>query len=228
MLDRCSVSDGKGVVIGLPANTRRSLTAALKRERRSLDRLLDGSTELILFGSRAADLAGATSDWDLLWIGTHSVRVNTRTLDIIPLTPSRCDSPLWLETELAGHVATHGIWIKGLGHWRTQTRITERTLIAKSRRVAQHVELLERWGNDLTQDVLTRNYVRLRRDLQRYFLLLQSIAVPTTAELETMWRTSVQDDDLHRISLLARALPQALYHRVMRQLELHYLRATKH
>src|SRR6516162_4429065 len=81
------------------------------------------ASQIILFGSRAAGVAGHDSDWDLLLVGEgHAVR--SRELDIVWIRPAMIRSESWLGSELASHVAVYGRWLLGPDDWRYEVRIS--------------------------------------------------------------------------------------------------------
>lgn len=167
----------------------------------SWDSLRHASREIVLFGSRAANLAHAGSDWDVLCVG-HGRTRRTRHIDLLWVTPEELCSEEWLSSELAGHVATHGRWLAGEPSWLAQVRSGTRAQVQKRRWLVHRLDAWERSWPSMSPR-LRRRYARmLRQNLQRYELLLQGRAVPPTPVLDRNWHSA--SDPLDTLRNLAR------------------------
>ncbi len=116
----------------------------------SITSLRRSAREIVLFGSRAAGVAGPLSDWDLLCIGCpsreqrwpsstatlaahSSVRPpflfselaadpRVRRTHLVWIDERSLGTQKWLESELAGHVARYGVWLHGKPRWVSSVR----------------------------------------------------------------------------------------------------------
>ncbi len=146
----------------------------------------DGAQQLVLFGSRAAGVARASSDWDVLLVHSGEVHVSPR-VDLIQIKPALLESAFWLGSELAGHVAKYGIWLVGEPSWTSSVFVSERAIERKARRIVRRVSRLEhRWK------ILDPSYRRafvsaIRRDVQRCLTLVDGVAVPPSRTLDSLW-----------------------------------------
>ncbi len=156
--------------------------------------LLRSAEQIILFGSRAAGLDRAGSDWDLLVVGVGRSR-SAPGLDLIWVSPRELAGDDWLESELAGHVARWGRWLHGAPRWVTDVAAGVAAAENKSCRLASRIGALERTWELLPHAYRNKHHALVRRDLQRHALLLQSEPVPPSPLLDEWWRTSADPRD---------------------------------
>jgi len=168
------------------------------------------SEEVILFGSRAAGVATASSDWDILCVGSGVSRM-TGGLDLVWLGRSELGSLRWLGSELAGHVARHGIWLKGVPAWRDSVFVSDRAVDRKASLVLTRMAELKRHWSHFSRSYRLKYLTRIRRDLQRLDILLDRRTVPPTRTLDQMWcETSDHLAELSRIIGRSDILPGSL------------------
>jgi len=186
-------------VLDLPAPAT-GLLDALGAVGLSYPDLVQRSTALVLFGSRAAGCAREGSDWDLLAIGEGPCPV-ARHLDLVWIHPRDLDSGTFLATELAGHVARYGRWLHGPFDWRSAVACGPAAAERKARRLASRLCALERAWPLLTPGLRCEERTLFRRDLQRFDLLARSEAVPPSRMLDEAWETLPDpQDDLLRMA----------------------------
>jgi len=149
--------------------------------------LTNSSRAVLLFGSRAAGTNRADSDWDILCIGSTHRRVRRNGIDLVPVRPELVASPLWLESELATHVAAYGRVLVGDESCLQKSTVTRRTELEKKSRIEGKLEALRRLSPLLSASRVARLLVRVRRDMQRLDSLVQGVPVPPTAELDRAW-----------------------------------------
>jgi predicted nucleotidyltransferase len=142
------------------------------------------------FGSQASDCARADSDWDILVVTRAPVlepRIRHARLDLVNVQFNELDA--WTSTELAAHVAAHGVRID---HGRKLTLRSIPTAAAprKCAVVSKRAQALDALWGGLQPEQRRREMLRLRRDLHRAWLLTQGAAIPPTAVLEHEWRSS--------------------------------------
>jgi hypothetical protein len=185
------------------ARQQTSVIQALRRVGISWEELVRRAVEIILFGSRAADLASYTSDWDLLCVG-HGNDTRTRDVELIWLEPLKRDSEEWLGSELAGHIARYGVWLLGEPTWLNDVFVSPRSIAHKERMLCRRLSVINRtWA--LVGDEYRREKAReIRRDLQRLSLLKCAESVPATPTLDHQWRELHMSVDLLN---LAHSLP---------------------
>ncbi len=160
----------------------------------AVERHVSSAVEVVLFGSRSMDIARSDSDWDLFVVGGNRdlLRDRLRAFDIVWMPSGRLNDPMWLGSELAGHIANFGAWLVGSGAWRSRVFVSERAVQLKRAAVAHRLR-----GASSTWDLLSDTYriaalARIRRDLQRLCRLLAGAPVPPTAWLDEEWRSSRQ------------------------------------
>lgn len=163
------------------------LLSALAGLSLSLADLRRSSEQIVIFGSRAAGLARACSDWDLLLVG-EGCSHNTPAIDLVWVSPRELASPMWLGSELAGHVARWGRWIHGTPDWVTSVACGEGARQHKARRLASRVTALEQAWKHLPPAYHRKHRTLVRRDLQRHALLADGQAVPPSAVLDEAWQ----------------------------------------
>jgi hypothetical protein len=166
------------------------LVQALAPLHLTLADLARSAEQVILFGSRAAGIARAGSDWDLLVIGSGRSR-SVPALDLVYVSPRDLASGSWLDSELAGHVARWGRWIYGSPDWIGQVGRGPLAAAHKGQRVASRIAALERAWNLLGPAHQRKHHTLVRRDLQRHELLSRGEAVPPSALLDEAWRSCI-------------------------------------
>jgi len=160
------------------------LERSLAKAQIGLDEILENSTEVILFGSRAVGRGNAKSDWDILLV---DARKGFEAMGIDFVTTSS-ENPVnwrnWLASELAHHVVAYGVWIKGDGHW-TSELVTSPDVVTKKRSKlkVRLKSLIQAW-NELSDLKRSKWQTLIRRDIQRLEKLKKHIAVPPTPILD--------------------------------------------
>ncbi len=153
----------------------------------SLSSLARQSDALILFGSRAAEMARSDSDWDLLVIGAGQTRVSVG-LDLIFVAPSRFEH--WRCSELATHVGRWGRTIHGSETWLNSlaaANISHAAVKGKRRRLLAQLSADERYWSRLPLWARAERARKFRRDLQRFERLDRGVPVPPSAVLDLEW-----------------------------------------
>ena len=128
------------------------------------------ASQIILFGSYALSANTRKSDLDVLCIGTGK-RYKSSKLHVIWIPEHRTRSKQWLGSELATHIATYGIWIKGKNDWAFQTKPSRDTIEKKRKNILSRLDAVERHWDDLLPKFQAGQMTRLRRDLQRYQMM---------------------------------------------------------
>jgi hypothetical protein len=164
-----------------------------------------GASQVVLFGSRAADVAKEESDWDLLIVGAGKA-VHTRRIDLVWISPERLRSARWLGYELASHVAACGRWMLGRDDWRINVRISRAAVERKRAGVEFQLEELRMIWASLLPRARARHITRLRRDVQRLALLRDGTAVPPRHHLDVAWLQHASPrEDLPELLAMVRA-----------------------
>lgn len=176
--------------------------------------LLIRAEQIILFGSRASGVERKDSDFDLLCVGTGR-QVKRRDLDVVWVEPTRLRSREWLGSELAGHVARYGLWLKGEPDWVGSVWRSREALESKRERIQYRLEALEECVERLAPSYQRKYLVLIRRDLQRYECLHEGVVIPPTAHLDSAWQqVGAPEERLLELTTLA-SLPAAPFLRLL-------------
>src|ERR1017187_246830 len=81
--------------------------------------LFKSAHQVIVFGSHGSGSASGDSDLDVLCIG-RGRGYKSKSLHIIWIEPKLLRDPIWLGSELATHVGSYGVWLKGSKAWTTK------------------------------------------------------------------------------------------------------------
>ena len=159
--------------------------------------------QIVLFGSRGAQVSRVDSDWDILVIGDGCSR-HTPMIDLVWVSPREVATEAWLASELAGHVARWGVWIHGAPHWTAAVTCGAAAADRKARRLASRVAALERAWDLLPTAYRREQQVMVRRDLQRHATLARAEAVPPSSMLDRAWSgCRAPCDELLRLGVAA-------------------------
>jgi hypothetical protein len=169
-----------------PPETQAALNAVLRPLDLSWHLLEERATQIVLFGSRAAETAREDSDWDLLVVGGGR-RVRTQRADLIWIPPAFLGTERWLGSELATHVAIYGRWLVGEDDWRDRAHVSADAVRRKKMGLSLQLRELERLWPSLLPGAQARHLRRLRRETQRLWLLRNGEAVPPTRHLDEAW-----------------------------------------
>ncbi len=150
-------------------------------------RCFNEASEIVVFGSNVCRpcWAGIRYRHPLFWFA----RVQTKAdlLDLIAVPRELAKSPLWLQSELATHVAEYGTPLKGGAKWKNFARIGQSAIDIKSRRVATFLRSLPNAWLNLNEGFRIKYAVKLRRETQRLLLLERRTPVPPTKILDNSW-----------------------------------------
>lgn len=144
------------------------------------------ASEIIVFGSCAVGLQTDDSDLDVLCIG-NGARLKRRSLDLSWVSEEACREEAWLGSELAGHVAEYGVWLRGNGDWRVQTFTSLTAIERKRNRIISLSGTVTRLWDRLHPVFRSQYNVTIRRELQRLRLLQASVRIPPTKMLDNEW-----------------------------------------
>jgi hypothetical protein len=145
--------------------------------------LLKRAAEIIVFGSHAAGIHTADSDIDVLCVG-NGPRLKSRSLDLSWVPQKKTAEDVWLGSELAGHVAKYGIWLRGEGHWRTNVFGGAFAIARKRKRIVSLSRTVSRFWDRLHPIFRDQYNVTIRRELQRLALLNAQVQIPPTRVLD--------------------------------------------
>jgi len=168
----------------------------------SLEEIEANCEQVIVFGSASVGQLSPESDLDLLCIG-HGSRFKNRAVDLIFIHPNSKKSERWLGCELAAHVAKYGIWIYGVDDWSSSAFVSRRSVELKQRIVASRINTIKTYWCDFSDNLKQKHSKKLRRDLQRFSLLDNGIAVAPSPLLDSNWIASRSEEQF--MSLLAKA-----------------------
>jgi hypothetical protein len=164
---------------------------------------------IALFGSRAGGCERASSDWDLLCIGDGRSRKRDG-LDLVWVSAEDVESGAWLGSDLAGHVAAHGIWLHGEPSFRLGDVRFASAARRKEERLACDVRGVGRVWDLLGAPYQRKHATLLRRDVQRLRSLERGVPVPPSAWLDARWRAEPASSGELRDALLLLGASAAL------------------
>lgn len=153
-------------------------------------RRLEMATDKVIFGSFALGLNSSSSDLDVFGIGESRTHYKTQNIEIMLLPEHDAFSSLWLESELACHIAAFGVALGRTPDWFLLARTGEGAILRKSRRIEAYLSALERHWSQLGSSVKSRYQKKLRRELQRLSLLKAGKPIPPTPLLDAEFSKS--------------------------------------
>lgn len=148
---------------------------------------LNRAREVVVFGSYASGLNTSESDIDVLCIGSGP-RLKSRTLDLSWVPEDRLEGKEWLGSELAGHIATFGVWVRGDGSWRHSVFGGTPAIERKTKRIISISRTANHFWTKLHSTFQNQYDISIRRELQRLELLLNNFQIPPTKVLDDEWR----------------------------------------
>lgn len=143
---------------------------------------LEQASEIVVFGSVACGLDGPDSDLDVMAVG-RGTRVKSQELDLIFVTPTEISEKWWLGSELAGHTATYGIWLKGRGSWREHVRFSGWAKRKKQTRILHRLSDVYVRRNTLSTPHLLGLLESVVLDIVRLAKLCDREHIPATERL---------------------------------------------
>jgi hypothetical protein len=156
----------------------------------SWDDLWGRAEQVILFGSYASGCESAQSDIDLICVGDGQ-RVASKELHLLWVQSSVVNDPDWVTTEIGGHVAQYGQWLKGSCNFARAKPASPRTIARKLHKIADRAGVLgEKWTR-LSKPYRASERLKLRRDIQRLAVLRTGRAVPPSPVLDSAWAKEV-------------------------------------
>jgi hypothetical protein len=147
----------------------------------------NSANQIIVYGSYALSANTRTSDLDILCIGDGN-RYKSSKLHIVWISEQRTCSKQWLGSELATHVATHGVWIKGSNNWAHLTKPSRAAIKRKKNNILSRLNAMQRHWDKLHPRFQTGQLTKLRQDLQRYQMMRRGQAPLPKTLLDAEWR----------------------------------------
>lgn len=176
---------------------------------------LTRAEQVIVFGSFAAGLQTATSDVDVLCVGSGR-SVLTPSLHLLWMPASRLEEHLRSGSELACHVATYGVWLKGVRTFPTTVCPSDDTIRNRHDSVyARLAALTEHWSR-LEPEYRAKHASKIRRDLQRWSLLKSGRASMPRPALDADWAQRARRRECLDAWLGERAMAESYPDRVIR------------
>jgi len=143
--------------------------------------------QIILFGSSTLTSFRSPSDIDLLCVG-EGARLKRREVDLVWISMPAIRSQAWLGSELANHVARFGIWLHGSDDWSHRVFVSARAINRKHRSIIARRRGLERLWRTLRSEYREKHLLKLRRDIQRLWMLNASTPVEPAPLLDRRWQ----------------------------------------
>jgi Nucleotidyltransferase domain len=150
----------------------------------SFEGLLNSSSEVIVFGSRAVGLSRTNSDLDLLVLGPKRGRIKSKSIDLISIPQGEALSHRWRRTELFGHIDAYGVSLMHSAILPIRATHDEHAASHKQGRICSLVQHICPAWNVLSYGLKLKYFTKLRREVQRYRLLSGGRSVPATALLD--------------------------------------------
>jgi hypothetical protein len=165
---------------------------------------LKETSQIVIFGSWSIGQQKKLSDIDILCVG-HGDRRKTRLLDVIWRTEAEIGSPKWLGSELANHIASYGIWIQGRDNWGSKVFYSNQAIASKKQLIKSRLHAMRRLWKTLSIDYKQKHVVKLRRDIQRLYLMKSGLPVKPSPLLDYEWlRTKPSTRGLRRYLVQAK------------------------
>lgn len=111
-------------------------------------------------------------------------------MDLIVASSDLIRSKAWLGSEIAGHIARYGVWVKGEPVWQQSVSVGSVAIDRKRRRVLSYLKALEEKWFVLDAVFREKYSYKLRREIQRLLLLERQIPIPPTKILDSFWETT--------------------------------------
>lgn len=165
-----------------PEELRELLARRVEVARPEVAEALASAHEVAVFGSVARGVDGPDSDLDVISIDGPN-RARSRSLDLVCVQAERTSQRWWLGSELAGHVATYGVWLRGTAAWRDSVFVSDWSIRKKSARILNLLSQLYIRREILSPHHTARYVERIVLELARLELLHQRTFLPTTDEL---------------------------------------------
>lgn len=165
-------------------------------EAASLDRIdwhdqFRRARQVIAFGSYAVGYETPQSDIDILCIGRGRSCRSDR-LQILWMPQSRLDEHKRRGSELACHVASFGVWLKGPREFPSKIAPSRETIRRRRDQISARCRALLAQWNRLTPAFQQKHIQKIRRDLQRLALLKQGNANIPAPALDAAWTSHPQ------------------------------------
>jgi predicted nucleotidyltransferase len=148
------------------------------------EQLAAKSSQIILFGSQAASCQTANSDVDILFVKKGKGFKN-EFFDFVTVDPKRIGLNSWLGSELANHIATYGIWIKGEDKWRNKVFISESSINRKKLLILSRLAQLWVKYESLKNKSMIKLFENVVLDTERLSNMINGLPVPPTAMLKS-------------------------------------------
>ena len=155
-------------------------------------KLLERADEVAVFGSFAMNGDLSRKDVDIFAVGDFKGRI-TSCVDLMVVSKSQLSSAEWLESEVAGHIAKYGKWLKGTPEWACQAATTKETVLSKARRIESHLKGLRKNWRYMGGKYRDKHLTAIRRHLQRLECLINGQFVPPSKLLDESWKSKKAD-----------------------------------
>lgn len=142
---------------------------------------------IVVFGSLAVSGGTHFGDVDILCVGEGQTRITPR-IDLVWLSKEAIVSPSWLQSELAGHVASYGICVKGDFCWADNVAPNSDNIVRKRHSIQRHVKTASKYWHVFTADFRVQHRRLIRRQIQRLGKLINQEPIPCSNQLDDEWR----------------------------------------
>lgn len=144
--------------------------------------------QVVLFGSWATEVDRPGADIDIFCVGPAENRKKTSLVDLICYPMDIVLSERWLGSELANHIAAYGVWLHGENNWGSRVFISRKAIAYKRRLIQARINGVVRLWKTLATEYRIKHIVKLRRDIQRLFLMKGGEPVKPTPSLDQSWK----------------------------------------
>ncbi len=155
------------------------------------------SSEIVVLGSYAVGCERIDSDIDILFVG-NGKRNKTRKLDFIWIKPDKVNQKSWLGSELANHVASYGLWLKGDGAWRRKVFVSETSISRKKEAIYVRLIHLYLKRSKYRPYSMKKLSIKVLLDFYRLYLLTDKKAIPPTKMINDL----IINQDMNLITLM--------------------------
>lgn len=169
-----------------------------------IKRRLSCSDQVVIFGSYAVGEESELSDIDVFCLGDCRLHYKDTKIEIFILPEYDAYSEIWLGSELACHISHYGVPLNDRPAWFDLTYVSGEAKSRKENRIHAYLRALDKYWDYLGPKKQARFSTKIRREVQRFSFINDSLPVPPTRILDRSfesWKTSHMNTLCERLHL---------------------------